>query len=246
MVSETDIAHPMTKKPSLTERAYRQLRDDLLTCRLVPGAKVNIKDISEKQGFSLGAVREALSRLTSEGFVTQDEARGFRATPISIGDLTDLVTVRSDIEGQCLRRAIEKGGLDWEAAIVSTAHRLSRTPTRDPQEPSRLNEDYADAHAAFHHALVAACDSPWLLRMRDWLYAQSERYRYLTVPLSSGDRDLVHEHAQIVDAALARDADRAVTLLTGHLMATARLLIDHQDGGNGPPFKMAVAAGSVD
>ncbi|MFP5432688.1 MAG: GntR family transcriptional regulator, partial [Alphaproteobacteria bacterium] len=90
----------MMKKLSLTERAYRQLRDDLLTCRLVPGDRINIKDVSDNRGFSLGAVREALSRLTSEGFVTQDDARGFRATPISIGDLMDLVTVRSDIEGQ--------------------------------------------------------------------------------------------------------------------------------------------------
>lgn len=219
----------MSKKLSLTEQAYRRLRDDLLTCRLVPGEKINIKDISDSQGFSLGAVREALSRLTSEGFVTLDDARGFRATPISISDLTDLVAVRSDIEGQCLRRAIARGGLDWETAIVSAAHRLSKTPTRDPADPARLNEDYADAHGAFHHALVAACDSPWLLRMRDWLYGQSERYRYLTVPLSNGERDLLHEHADIVAATLERDADRAVALLSDHLMGTARLLIDRQD-----------------
>tara|TARA_B100000749_G_scaffold227588_1_gene183364 strand:+ start:168 stop:908 length:741 start_codon:yes stop_codon:yes gene_type:complete len=242
MGDEADIALAMTKKLSLTERAYRQLRDDLLTCRLVPGAKINIKDITETQGFSLGAVREALSRLTSEGFVTQDDARGFRVTPISIGDLTDLVRVRSDIEGQCLRRAIEKGGLDWEASIVSAAHKLGKTPTRDPREAARLNEDYADAHAAFHHALVAACDSPWLLKMRDWLYAQSERYRYLTVPLAHGDRDLVHEHAQIVDAALARDADRAEALLTDHLMATARLLIDPQNARGGTDIEWAAGA----
>ncbi|MBB3982014.1 DNA-binding GntR family transcriptional regulator [Sphingobium fontiphilum] len=230
----------MTKKLSLTERAYRQLRDDLLTCRLVPGAKINIKDITATQGFSLGAVREALSRLTSEGFVTQDDARGFRVTPISISDLTDLVRVRSDIEGQCLRRAIERGGLDWEAAIVSAAHRLSKTPTRDPREAARLNEDYADAHAAFHQALVAACDSPWLLRMRDWLYAQSERYRYLTVPLAHGDRDLTDEHAQIVDAVLARDADRAVALLTDHLMATALLLIETRTELGGPYAELVI------
>ncbi len=219
----------MSKKLSLTEQAYRRLREDLLTCRLVPGEKINIKDISDGLGFSLGAVREALSRLTSEGFVTLDDARGFRATPISIGDLTDLVAVRSDIEGQCLRRAIARGGLDWESAIVSAAHRLSKTPTRDPADSARLNEDYADAHGAFHHALVAACDSPWLLRMRGWLYAQSERYRYLTVPLSNSERDLVHEHADILAATLERDADRAVALLGDHLMATARLLIDGQD-----------------
>ncbi|MFD2138593.1 FCD domain-containing protein [Novosphingobium resinovorum] len=65
--------------------------------------------------------------------------------------------------------------------------------------------------------------------MRDWLYAQSERYRYLTVPLARAERDLVHEHAAIVEAVLARDADRAVALHNDHLAATARILIDGQE-----------------
>lgn len=41
------MSSAMTKKISLTERAYRQLRDDLLTCRLVPGERINIKDLAE-------------------------------------------------------------------------------------------------------------------------------------------------------------------------------------------------------
>nr|ART38525.1 G30 [uncultured bacterium] len=219
----------MNRKISLTERAYQQLRDDLLTCRLGPGDRINIKEIADSLGFSLGAVREALSRLTSEGFVTIDDRRGFRATPISIADMVDLISVRSDIEGQCLRRAIARGGLDWETAIVSAAHRLARTPVYAEDGDRRLNDDYAAAHAAFHEALVSACDSPWLQRMRDWLYAQSERYRYLAVPLAQAERDVHHEHAELVKAALAGDADRAVALLRDHLMATARILIDREE-----------------
>lgn len=238
----------MTKKISLTERAYQRLRDDLLTCRLQPGDRINIKEVADALGFSLGAVREALSRLTSEGFVTIDSLRGFRATPISIADMIDLMSVRTDIEGQCLRRAIENGGLDWESAIVSAAHRLAWTPVYaeagqgddvqgdDVQVDGaqagggakRLNDDYAVAHSAFHEALVSACDNVWLKRMRDWLYAQSERYRYLTVPLARVERDVGQEHAQLVEAALARDADRAVAVLSDHLMATARILIDRE------------------
>lgn len=231
----------MTRKISLTERAYLRLRDDLLTCRLKPGDRINIKEVAETLGFSLGAVREALSRLTSEGFVTIDSLRGFRATPISIADMVDLMSLRTDIEGQCLRRAIAKGGLDWESAIVSAAHRLGRTPiyaeSADAEGGTvdgggrRLNDDYAAAHSAFHEALVSACDSAWLKRMRDWLYAQSERYRYLAVPLGRAERDVGHEHGQLVEAALARDADRAVAVLSEHLMATARILIEREEAG---------------
>jgi DNA-binding GntR family transcriptional regulator len=213
----------MTRKLSLTEQAYRRLHDDLLTCRLAPGEKINIKEVAADRSFSLGAVREALARLSSEGFVTFDDSRGFRATPITVPDMLDLVEVRADIEGQCLRRAIACGDLAWESEIVSTAHRLGRTPPRAGDDPDRLNPDYAAAHAAFHAALVSACDSPWLLRLRHWLYAQSERYRYLAVPLSPKERDLGGEHSSLVEATLARDADRAVAILRDHLGKTARL-----------------------
>ncbi len=211
---------------SLTQRAYLQLRDGLVTCRYPPGARLNIKEIAETLGVSLGAVREALSRLTSEGFVVTDDRRGFRVAPISHADLRDLVRVRANIEGQCLRRSIEVGGLDWESQVVATSHRLSKTPPVLPGQEMRLNADYAAAHAAFHSALVSACDSVWLGRLRDMLYAQSERYRHLSVPLARSPRDLAHEHASLAEAALARDADRAVALLEAHLGRTAQILLD--------------------
>jgi DNA-binding GntR family transcriptional regulator len=186
-------------------------------------------------GFSLGAVREALSRLTSEGFVVADERRGFRAAPMSIREMMDLVAVRTEVESQCLRRAISKGDLEWEARIVSAAHRLSRTPVYADGPERRLNDDYATAHAAFHEALVSACDSPWLQRIRAWLYAQSERYRHLTVPHARAERNLIHEHGALAEAALARDADRATALLAEHLMATARVLFDADQAETGLP-----------
>jgi DNA-binding GntR family transcriptional regulator len=216
----------MARSSSLTERAYRQLRDDLLTCRHAPGDRLNIKEIADSQGVSLGAVREALSRLVSEGFVTADDRRGFRAAPISVAELRDLVAVRINIEGQCLRRSIEVGGLDWEIEVVSACHRLCGTPSvRDAAQP-QLSEDFAAAHNAFHTALVSACDSIWLGRLRVMLYAQSERYRHLTVPLARQERDLVQEHRDLADAALARDPDRAVALLGEHLARTANILIE--------------------
>ena len=215
----------MDRAITLTEHAYRRVRDDLLTCRHAPGDRLNIKEIGETLGVSLGAVREALSRLTSEGFVVTEDRRGFRAAPISADELRDLVRVRADIEGQCLRRSIALGCLDWESRVVAASHRLSRTPTIDIANAPGLSDGYAAAHAAFHSALVSACDSPWLRRLRDLLYAQSERYRHLTVPLAQHDRDLVHEHGSLTQAALARDADTAVALLSEHLMRTANILI---------------------
>jgi len=98
-----------------------------------------------------------------------------------------------------------------------------------PTDPARADDDWAGAHAAFHLALVNGGDSPWLLRLHSQLYAQSERYRRLSIPLTTGARDVAAEHQGILDAVLARDAARAVLLLTRHLGATTEILLEAAD-----------------
>ena len=210
---------------SLTQAAYERLRADLLACRLRPGARLRINELCQALSVSLSAVREALSRLTAEGLVVAEPQRGFRVAPISADELRDLTEVRAQIEGMCLERAITTGDVGWESQLVAAFHRLSRTPVREPDDPQRMNEAWSVAHAAYHAALVGACDSPWLLRLRGILYAQSERYRRLSVPLAEIARDLNREHQDIMEAALARDAGRARTLLTQHLELTTRALL---------------------
>ncbi len=211
---------------SLTQGAYERLRADLLACRLRPGARLRIGELCRTLSVSLSAVREALSRLTSEGLVVAEPQRGFRVAPISVADLRDLTGVRAQIEGLCLERAIAVGDVGWEAQLVAAFHRLSRTAERAPGDPQRLNEAWSAAHAAYHEALVGACDSPWLLRLRGILYAQSERYRRLSVPLAEIARDLNREHQEIMEAALARDAERTKTLMTQHIELTTRVLLE--------------------
>lgn len=72
----------------------------------------------------------------------------------------------------------------------------------------RVSDGWAAAHGAFHLALVSACDSPWLLRLRALLYAQSERYRRLSVPAALRAHNLDAEHRGLTDAALAHDVLR--------------------------------------
>ncbi len=50
---------------SLTSRAYRELRADILSGRIPPGKKIRIKELQERFSTSLSVVREALSRLSS-------------------------------------------------------------------------------------------------------------------------------------------------------------------------------------
>jgi DNA-binding GntR family transcriptional regulator len=212
---------------SLTQDAYERLRADLLACRIKPGARLKIAELCESLTVSLSAVREALARLMSEGLVVGEPQKGFCAAPISPSELQDLTGVRIRIETACLERAIAVGDVAWESHLVSALHRLSRTPERATDDPDRLSEAWAAAHADYHTALAAACDSPWLLKLREMLYDQSERYRRLSIPLAEVARDIGAEHRELVDAALDRDAIRAVAMMTRHLETTTLMILDN-------------------
>jgi DNA-binding GntR family transcriptional regulator len=219
----------MPDKPqsdSITEQVYRRLRADLLSCRLRPGEKLRISKLQGDLGTSLCAVREALARLTSEGFVTAEPQKGFHAAPISVADLHDLTHARVEIESLCLRRAITDGAVEWETRIVAAAHRLRRIPMRSVQDPPRYNAEWNLAHDEFHGALAASCGNRTLLSLREQLFAKSARYRWLSVSMTHEDRDLDSEHQAIAIAALDRDADKACALLTIHIKETSRLLAE--------------------
>lgn len=216
---------PPSSGSSLTEDVYERLRADLLSCRILPDTHLRIAELCTRFGVSLSAVREALARLTAEQLVVARPQRGFRVAPISTAELCDVTQVRTRIECACLELAITHGDLDWETDLVAALHRLSRTPESDPGGLPRMNEGWAAAHSAFHDGLASGCNSPWMLRLRRMLYDQSERYRRLSVPLADHGRDVQGEHRAIVEAAIARDAPRATSLLSEHLAHTTRILL---------------------
>jgi DNA-binding GntR family transcriptional regulator len=205
--------------------AYEKLRADLLACRLIPGQRVRINETVERLGLNLSAVREALSRLAAEGLVVATQQRGFRAAPISIEDLKDLTPVRIEIETSCLRRSLRKGDLAWEADLAAAFHKVSKTPIFEDGTPAQPSEAFALAHDEFHGALVSACDNSWLLRIRDILYNQWERYRRLAVQTPYVGRDLNEEHRNLFNAALARDETKIAALIHDHFSKTTDILL---------------------
>mgnify|MGYP006434385525 CR=1 FL=1 len=223
-VLETGLAKKNSR--SRTHDIYRGMRADILTGKLLPGQKLKISDLCKHFAASLGAVREGLSRLVSEELVTSEAQRGFRVAPISIDELVDLTEMRVDIEGKALRRSIQHGDLNWESRVVASYHLFSKQPLLDDGSQSRMTDAWSEARSDFHQALVSACPSPWLLRLRDMLYDQAERYRRLCVAIAWHDRDIASEQKAVMDAALGREADLAVAQYEGLITRTTRAIID--------------------
>jgi DNA-binding GntR family transcriptional regulator len=203
------------------DRMFETLRSDILACRLLPGGKLRISDIAESSEVSLGAVREALSRLGAEGLVIAESQKGYHVAPISAEDLQDLTEARVEIECVALARSIALGDLDWETNLVAAWHRLSRVS--GPSE-GKASDQWAQAHAAFHAALAGACGSAKLLQIRNQLYQQTERYRRYSGVVAR-ERNVAAEHQRIFDAAIARDAVGATEAIAKHLRLTADIIV---------------------
>jgi GntR family transcriptional regulator, carbon starvation induced regulator len=214
-----------TAKPTQAETVCRLIRAEILDGRLPAGEKLNIGVLEKRFEVSLGAIREALSGLSAEGLVIAESQRGYRVTPISSAELLDLTRTRVDVESLCLRRSMQLGDVDWEARIIAAAHRMERLQVAPSEPAARLTSAWSLAHAEFHEALVSACPSPWLLRLRKMLHGQSERYRRLSVPLEMDNRDVPGEHRRLMQAVLQRDEPEALLALEAHFSATTEFIL---------------------
>jgi DNA-binding GntR family transcriptional regulator len=209
---------------SQTSAAYARLRKDILSGRLQPGEKLKITDLATQLQVSPGAIREALSRLVPEQLVISRDQKGCVVAPLSLDDLEDLTDLRCEVEAIALRRSVQRGAIAWEGSVLAAAHHLRKTKMLSEKDGTR-NPEWVERHQAFHTALVSACGSRRLLELHAQLYQQSERYRELSVHVK-GNRSVLDEHQELVDAALERDADRLVSLMLKHLGKTTSLIVD--------------------
>ncbi|MFZ3121235.1 MAG: FCD domain-containing protein [Variovorax sp.] len=218
-----ELVTPAPSSKSLATQAFERLRNDILGGQLRPEMRLRIQALSERYGIGATAIREALSRLVTDGFVELEDQRGFCVASVSREELMDLTRTRIEVESLALRSAIADGDLEWESGILSAFHRLSKTPV--PATPD-LHVPWAAAHQQFHEALLAGCSSPWTLRLCRLLYDQSERYRNLAERYTSRQkRDPVVEHREMMDAAMSRQADKAVQLLNAHFWETTEIIL---------------------
>ena len=214
--AETPGEDPKT----LVERAYRQLRRDIIEGRLPPGEKLRVEHLKDHYEVGAGTLREALALLVSDSLVIALGQRGFRVAPISLSDFEDITRTRVLLETEALRQSIAEGDENWEAELVGAFHRLSRAEEKlAPDAPNAVNE-WEERNQLFHEKLIAGSTSRWMRHFIAILYRQSERYRRLTLLKPALPRDLHQEHTLIFKAAIARDADTASQLLSEHIVLT--------------------------
>ncbi|MBR0653496.1 GntR family transcriptional regulator [Plastoroseomonas arctica] len=200
---------------SVGEAAYRRVRTDILFGRLTPGQRLGLDWMRQTYGISVSTLRELLSRLSSEDFVTAEGQRGFEVAQVSPADFREVADLRLLLETHAIGNSFAAGGLDWEGHVVAAHHRLAALERRLIAGEASEAEVWKRYDWEFHRALIAACGSRALLQAHAAAYDRYLRYQMVAVVFRGAVA--AEEHQRLLECALARDAAAARRVLQTHI-----------------------------
>lgn len=221
--ASSPVSHVPTVKQALSVRDDLRLRIE--RCELMPSERLKFEELRSYYNVSIGALREELTLLESEGVVFSEKNKGFQVSPVSVRELLDLTDLRIVLERRALAQSIDAGQDDWEAGVVSALHLLTRLEAQR-SDATVLDPLWSRRHREFHMVLLSACPSEWTLRYCKQLMNLSHRYICLSVHYRGvkGGRSF-GDHERLAKLALARDTEQACDLLERHFRATTDAIL---------------------
>src|SRR5262245_50855999 len=99
--------HRARRTENLSGQVYNQIKTLILGNEILPGQKLHHQELSERLGVSRTPVREALTRLVQEGYVSLLPNRGFTCKEIRLQEADELYQLREALEAFAVEKAIE-------------------------------------------------------------------------------------------------------------------------------------------
>ena len=200
---------------STVELVVRHLREGIIDGTYQPESKLQPKVIAEKCGTSFIPVREAFRILESEGFVTVFHNRGAWVSSMSVEDLDDLYSIRTELECEAVRRASSCDEKKIDVLLNNLGEAQERHAKGDHAAVVTLNRE-------FHFAIYELAGSPRRLKLIDQLWLHSARYQRLSLHYRHDAAS--DEHRLIVDSLSNGDHSAAAEALRCHLASTFELI----------------------
>ncbi|KAA9153651.1 GntR family transcriptional regulator [Microbacterium lushaniae] len=203
-------------RTSLPSQAEDLIREMILDGTLGAGERLNEVAIAESIGISRGPLREAIKRLSGQGYLTSETHRGAFVKQYTPQEIVDLYELRSALELHALRLAVQRAADDDLQALAQKLSQEYDRLTRHAADAADQREPYV-SELDFHEQLVALSGNR---EIRDQLsHANHKLYLALrpTARTSTREEHAASAHREILERVLARDADGAVELLAAHL-----------------------------
>jgi DNA-binding GntR family transcriptional regulator len=204
-------------KPSPTamtaaDQVRERLREDILTGRLAPGARVTVEELATRYAVSQMPVREAIRVLAGEGILETSPHRGARVVAVDADFIRNTYDMREALEGMLAERCAERAAPSDVAAMrgLVGAHAAA------------VEEGAIDRIVALdrqlHLALAEAAANPPARRAlrigRGLIEALRLRAGFSPTRLAR----IVHEHHALIEAIEARDARTAGLVARLHVI----------------------------
>lgn len=211
------VPSPFVRSQPLSAQVAEAIRHMILVGQLAPGEVVTQDRLAELLSVSTMPVREALLRLSHEGFVEARPNRSFQVARTSREDIEDVYRTHAFLAGELTARAAGRG----DAELIAELHAIDEAwPDADTDSLGRLNWQF---HRAINHA---AASPKLLLFLRNSIRFIPEHF-YVLLPEW---RDLsARGHRDIAKAIAGHDDQRARAAAEGHVRDAGRLLIAHFD-----------------
>jgi DNA-binding GntR family transcriptional regulator len=205
---------------SLAEQAYNQLRQEILTCSLLPGQVVSEREFARKYAMSKTPVREAFTQACHNGLMQRLPGRGYLVSPITIRDIKDLFDLRLILETAAAERAARNPSL-VDLALLKELSTVSYN-LGEPNSQAQFLQTNRD----FHVALAKAADNRRLEGLLADLLNEMERLFYLGLRLRESGEEMRREHQEVIAALEASDPDKMREVLTRQIQASRERILE--------------------
>ncbi len=201
---------------NLTDAVYARLKSMILEGMLVPGARINKKELSESLAVSPTPINEAVSRLAGEGLIQQRSRQGFFVRTFDDRSLADLFAVRAGLEGIAVRLCVMEAS-DEDLERLGGFFAQFKAPVPPTQTYAYMEEDIA-----FHKAILDIAGVDLIKEINANFGYTLRSYEFGLVRPPS---DSIGEHHAIIEAVRARDPVKAGDLMIKHHLASRKVLI---------------------
>lgn len=191
----------------LRDRAYRMLRDAIVTGELPPGAVIRDADLAERVGLSRTPVREALARLADDGLVETKPQSWTRVTPLRMREVRDALVVVRAMHELAVREAVPLM-TERHVGLMRAANRRFAAALTEGDVQAALEADdvlHGVPIAVLGNRVLAATIERQLPMIR-----RLERLRFGSLL----GRRSIGWHDELIDACESGDAETAVAVTT--------------------------------
>jgi DNA-binding GntR family transcriptional regulator len=199
---------------NLSARVYLQIKNLILSNEIMPGQKLHHQQLSERLGVSRTPIREALTRLVQEGYVSFLPNRGFTCKEIGMQEAEELYELREALEAFAVEKALETS---TDATLRHLREKMNAYG-RDVQ--NRFTRERLVYDQDVHLEIAQLTGNETLRNTLSHVFERIVLKRRTDGLYDPGRGVAAHqEHLRLLEAMERRDAAQAVAILRSHIQA---------------------------